>query len=197
MQIKNASHFITAALIMMGMRVVSCILLLCGLILPVFAGDQLIGTPAPEWSNRQWINSPPLTLSQLKGKVILVRFFMESSCPYCRATAPYLNQFYAKYGKRGLQVVGMYTPKPGPRETPIESVRNYVRDYGFQFPVALDNDWSTLNAYWLDRAPDADFTSVSFLIDRKGIVRYIHPGGAYSTKDAATIEQTIKDLLKP
>ena len=159
------------------------------------AGDQLIGTSAPEWNNQQWINSPPITLSQLKGKVVLVRFFMESSCPFCRATAPYLNRFYTKYKDRGLIVIGMYTPKPAPRETPLQDVQGYVRDYGFQFPVALDNDWSTLNKYWLDRAPDAEFTSVSFLIDRKGTIRYIHPGGAYSSEDAAAIEKKIAELL--
>jgi peroxiredoxin len=147
-----------------------------------FSGDQLIGTRAPEWNNRVWINSPALKLSQLKGKVVLVRFFMESSCPFCRASAPFLNQFFARYKDKGLVVIGMYTPKPTPRETPVETVRQYVTKYGFQFPVALDNDWATLNQFWLNRVSDAEYTSVSFLIDKKGIIRYIHPGGAYSQK---------------
>ena len=169
--------------------------LLAVLILLGLAGDRLIGTSAPEWDNQQWINSPPITISQLKGKVVLLRFFMESSCPFCRATAPYLNQFYAKYKDRGLVIIGMYTPKPSPSETPFQDVQRYVRDYGFQFPVALDNDWSTLTKYWLDRTPDADYTSVSFLIDKKGTIRYIHPGGAYSAQDAAEIEKKIEELL--
>ena len=132
-----------------------------------FSGDRLIGTMAPEWSNEQWINSSALRMTQLKGKVILIRFFMESSCPYCRASAPYLNRLYSNYGDKGLVVIGMYTPKPAPRRTSLETVQQYVKDYGFQFPVALDNDWSTLNKYWLDRVPDADYTSASFLIDKK------------------------------
>ncbi len=167
----------------------------CVLLLLALSGDRFIGTPAPEWSNQQWINSAPISLSQLKGKVVLVRFFMESSCPFCRATAPYLNQFYGKYKDRGLMVIGMYTPKPSPRETPLQDVHRYVNDYGFQFPVALDNDWSTLNKYWLDRTPDAEYTSVSFLIDKKGTIRYVHPGGSYSAQDVAEMEKKIKELL--
>jgi peroxiredoxin len=157
--------------------------------------EQLIGTPAPDWNNQQWINSPPLRISDLKGKVILVRFFMDSSCPFCRASAPYLNELYSAFKNKGLIVVGMYTPKPSPMNVPIEDVRKYVKDYGFEFPVALDNDWATLNKFWLDRMPDADFTSVSFLIDKKGIVRYMHKGGQYDPDDVKRIREKIEELL--
>jgi peroxiredoxin len=175
-----------------------CLMLLlpCLLMLLAFSGDQLIGTPAPEWHNTKWINSSPLTVSNLKGKVILLRFFMDSSCPLCRASAPYLNHFYSKYGEKGFVVIGMYTPKPAPSATSADTVKRYVSDYQFHFPVAIDDDWQTLNKYWLDRVPDADFTSVSFLIDKKGIIRYIHPGGAYSAEDAATMEKKIETLIQ-
>lgn len=158
-------------------------------------GDQIIGTPAPEWNNQQWINSPPLRISDLKGKVLLVRFFMDSSCPFCRASAPYLNEFHKEFKNKGLIVIGMYTPKPSPMNVPIDQVQKYVKDYGFQFPVALDNDWATLNKFWLDRVPDADFTSVSFLIDKSGIVRYIHQGGQYSSNEINNIRKRIEELL--
>jgi peroxiredoxin len=158
-------------------------------------GEKLIGTPAPEWDNQQWINSPPLRISDLKGKVILVRFFMDSSCPFCRASAPYLNEFYSAYKNKGLIVIGMYTPKPQPNNVPLEEVQQYVKDYGFEFPVALDNEWATLNKFWLDRVPNADFTSVSFLIDKKGIIRYRHPGGKYESHDAEIIQKMIEKLV--
>jgi peroxiredoxin len=161
-----------------------------------FAGSELIGTPAPQWQNQQWLNSKPLTLSELKGKVVLLRFFMESSCPMCRASAPYLNAFQQEYRDRGFTVIGMYTPKPQPRQTPIEAVKSFVQDYGFQFPVTLDNDWVTLNKFWLKRVPRAEYTSVSFLIDKDGIIRYIHPGGSYSEKDALTIRKKIEELIE-
>jgi peroxiredoxin len=172
------------------------ILIFCCSIMLAFSGDRLIGTVAPEWSNQQWINSTPLRITQLKGKVVLIRFFMESTCPYCRASAPYLNQLYSHYRDKGFVVLGMYTPKPAPRQTSLKTVQRYVKDYGFQFPVALDNDWNALNSYWLDRVPDADYTSASFLIDKKGIVRYIHPGGSYNKEDFTALLNNIETLIK-
>lgn len=175
--------------------------LFCALVL-LSGGQSLIGTRAPEWHNRTWINSTPVKLSDLRGKVVLVRFFMDSTCPLCRATAPSLNYFNSTYKDQGLVVIGMYTPKPLPQDVSVDAVRKYAQDYGFHFPVALDNDWATLKSYWLDRVPDANYTSVSFLIDKNGIVRYIHPGGEYcatstdpvSRKDFAKIEQWIRKL---
>ena len=185
----------SAYLLIVKILIVTLIAIFAFQICMASQGENLIGIPAPEWNNQQWINSPPLRISDLKGKVILVRFFMDSSCPFCRASAPYLNEFYSAYKIKGLVVIGMYTPKPSPMNVPIEEVQKYVKDYGFEFPVALDNDWATLNKFWLDRVPDADFTSVSFLIDKKGIVRYIHKGGQYDPEDVKEIREKIEDLL--
>ena len=113
----------------------------------------------------------------------------------CRASAPYLNAFHRDFNDRGLVVIGMYTPKPYPRPTSTEVVQKFVQDYGFQFPVAVDDDWATLKKFWLDRVPDADYTSVSFLIDKEGVIRLIHPGGAYDEKDAATLKKKIEELI--
>ncbi|HEV8130304.1 MAG TPA: redoxin domain-containing protein [Acidobacteriota bacterium] len=154
----------------------------------------LIGSRAPEWNNRDWINSKPLNLSDLRGKVVLLRFFMDSTCPMCSATAPSLNYFYSKYKAKGFVVVGMYTPKPLPEHRSVDQVRKYVRDFRFEFPVALDNDWSTLNEFWLNRVFHPDFTSVSFLIDRKGVIRFIHPGGEYSA--TGTSKSSRQDFLE-
>ncbi len=121
----------------------------------------------------------------------------------CRATAPSLNYFHSRYSHQGLVVVGMYTPKPRPAYIPLSVVRKYVEDYQFKFPIALDEDWATLRAFWLDRVSDPDFTSVSFLIDKKGVIRFIHPGGEYSAtsavaasrNDFAQMERMIQELL--
>ena len=123
----------------------------------------------------EWIGSPPLELSALRGKVVLVRWFMSTECPYCAASAPALNQLHADYARRGLVVIGMYHHKRPEPLTP-EAVRGWARDFGFRFPVAIDRDWKTLNRWWLGGKQRA-FTSVSFLIDRRGIIRHIHPGG--------------------
>ena len=77
----------------------------------------------------------------------------------------------------------MYTPKPRPRSVTLDEVKGYVKSYGFRFPVAIDADWSALHRLWLDRLPDAQFTSATLLIDRRGILRHVQKGGAYA-KDA-------------
>jgi peroxiredoxin len=168
---------------------------LVSLILLGFSGDNLIGTKAPEWSNDRWINSTPLELSRLRGQVIFIRFFMDSNCPFCRASAPHLNQLHEAYKDQGLVVIGMYTPKPRPRPTETSVVQQHVKEYGFSFPVAVDDDWTTLKKYWLDRVPEAEYTSVSFLIDKKGMIRFIHPGGSYSKEDVGVIKKKIEELI--
>ncbi|MGH9322337.1 MAG: peroxiredoxin family protein [Vicinamibacteria bacterium] len=150
------------------------------------AGLSILGQPVPEWPAKgpeSWVSGGPLTLADLRGKVVLIRFFMEADCPLCRGTAPALNEFHRDFAPRGLVVVGMYTPKPRPRPVEVELVREYVEAYGFEFAVAVDDDWSALRRLWLDRVPDAAYTSASLLIDRRGILRHAHEGGIYA-KDA-------------
>jgi thiol-disulfide isomerase/thioredoxin len=174
------------------------LLLLAGVL-----GAALLGTPCPEWANDRWVQGGPLRLADLRGKVVLVRFFMNSECPYCRGTAPALNEFDRQFGPQGLVVVGMYTPKPKPRPASLEEVKRYVDAFAFRFPVAVDDDWATLRRLWLDRVPEASYTSASLLIDRKGIVRHVQGGGLYardaeepeSRRDYWDLERAIRELL--
>jgi peroxiredoxin len=147
----------------------------------------ILGQAVPEWPAKppdSWVQGGPLTLAGLRGKVVLIRFFMDADCPYCRGTAPTLNAFHDTFAANGLVVIGMYTPKPRPRAVTLDEVRGYVKAYGFRFPVAVDADWSALRRLWLDRVPDAKFTSATLLIDRRGILRHVQEGGVYA-KDAA------------
>lgn len=141
---------------------------------------QIIDTKAPGWSVDRWVNSKPLTVEELKGKVVLVRWWLET-CPYCQATGPSLNEFHQKYAKKDLVIIGMYHPKPLGRTVSSKEVRRFSEAKGFKFPIAIDEDWATLKRYWFDRGGE-DFTSVSFIIDREGIIRYVHPGGSYNKK---------------
>jgi peroxiredoxin len=140
-------------------------------------GDELLGTKAREWHVDHWINSPPLTLADLRGQVVLVRWFMSTECPLCSATAPSLRAFDADYRARGLRVIGLYHHKD-PEPLDPAKVEKYVRTYGYTFPVAIDTDWRTLKDWWLD-GHERNFTSVSFLLDKRGTIRFIHPGGKY------------------
>ena len=153
------------------------------MILPLLLAIAIVGQPAPEWPELAWAQGGPLSLSGLRGKVVLVRFFTDPDCPYCSATAPALNELQKELGASGLVVVGFYTPKPRPRPTTVEHVRRVAQKYGFRFPVAVDDGWKALQRLWLDRA-DSGWTSASLLIDRSGVVRHVHPGGVFA-KDSS------------
>jgi peroxiredoxin len=158
----------------------------------------LIGTTPPEWNAERWLGSPPRTLASLRGSVVLVRWWT-AGCPFCSATAPALRTFHQTYGPRGLQVIGMYHHK---EETPFDPAvyEQTAKKYGFTFPVAFDPDWKTLGSWMRDKdghAVDTGFTSVTFLLDKRGVVRYVHPGGQYVAGDAAyaELESSIERLL--
>lgn len=160
-------------------------------------GAELVGKPAPAWEASDWMNSPPLSLKELRGKVVLVRWFTSRECPYCNVTAPALNQLDDELRAKGLVVVGMYHHKDDEHPLDIAKVRaGVVGDYKFKFPVAVDRDWRTLHRWWLD-ARKRDFTSVSFLIDKEGIIRRVHPGGAMTlgSKDYREMRAAIERLL--
>jgi len=164
----------------------------------------VVGQPAPELPELRWVQGGPLTLSGLRGKVVLIRFFTDRQCPFCSATAPALNEFDREFAPTGLVVVGFYTPKPRPRATSTEEVRKVVEAYGFRFPVAIDDDWATLKRLWLDRAAGAGWTSASLLIDRHGVVRHVHRGGVFAKdspepqarRDYAEMRSAIEKLLE-
>ncbi len=158
-------------------------------------GANLIGKSPTEWVVSDWINSKPLKLSDLKGHVVLVRFWTGPECPYCRASAPSLNELYEKYHDKGLMVIGFYHHKSS--EPLIKSkVEELVQEYRFNFPIAIDYEWKTLHAWWLNQV-NTGWTSVSFLMDKEGIIRVIHTGGQYVKGDAdyQKIESTIEKLL--
>ena len=165
-----------------------------GFVLADEGGQKLIGTKPPEWQVEGWLNSPPLKLADLKGKVVLIRWWTAPGCPYCSATAPALNEFHEQYP--GLVVIGFYHHKSDQPLTP-EHIAKQAERLGFKFPVAVDPEWQTLNKWWLDTG-DRDFTSVSFLIDKTGRIQHIHPGGEYpkDSKDYQVMKAKIKELLK-
>lgn len=161
----------------------------------VFAdeGTDLIGTKAKEWKVIEWMNSEPLTLQEFRGKAVLVRWWTGPDCPFCASSAPYLNDWHQKYHKRGLAVIGFYHHKSAVPLS-VGRVRQLVEQFEFKFPIAIDPEWQTLKRWWLDD-PTHQWTSVSFLMDPEGMIRYIHPGGSYTEEEAQTIETMIQELL--
>jgi len=146
-------------------------------------GLDVVGSTPPEWEAEHWLNSKPLRLSELRGKVVLVRWWT-AGCPYCEATAPALRELDRTYRDRGLVVVGLYHHKEAiPLDYAV--VEQTAAKYGFAFPVAVDPEWRTLDRWWEPKTKGRAFTSVSFLLDRRGVVRHVHPGGQYVKGDAA------------
>ena len=139
-------------------------------------GAALLGQPAPEWRDLSWVQDGPLSVRGLRGRAVLLRFWL-FSCPYCKHTAPALNELWDRYRKRGLVIVGVHQPMSD-ESFDASSVTAFAKELGFKFPVAVDSTGETLVAYGHGTVFHK-FSSMSFLIDRRGIIRFVHEGGEY------------------
>src|SRR3989344_5869989 len=132
----------------------------------------------------RWINSEPLKIGQLKGKVVLVDFWTYT-CINCIRTLPYLKEWDKKYRDKGLAIVGVHTPE-FEFEKKYENVLKAVNGYQIKYPVAQDNFYATWNSYQNRYWPH------KFLIDMDGYIRYDHIGEG----DYVETEKMIQLLLE-
>lgn len=131
-----------------------------------------------------WLNSKPLTMEQLRGKVVLVDFWTYT-CINCIRTLPHIVSWNQKYKDKGLVIVGVHTPE-FEFEKSTQNVENALKQYGITYPVAQDNDFATWNAY------NNHYWPAKYLIDKNGKIRYHHFGeGKYEET-----ERVIQELLK-
>jgi thiol-disulfide isomerase/thioredoxin len=142
---------------------------------------------APEFAQiTGYINTPhnsPITLSSLKGKVVLVDFWTYS-CINCIRTIPYLNDWDQKYAGNGLVIIGVHSPE-FEFEKNYDNVKAAVQRLGITYPVVLDSDHGTWNAYGNQYWPR------DYIIDAHGYIRDNHIGeGGYEQT-----EKTIQSLL--
>jgi thiol-disulfide isomerase/thioredoxin len=143
-----------------------------------------LSNTAPEFTGiDNWLNSPPLTLQQLRGKVVLVDFWTYT-CPNCINTLPYVKSWNQKYKDQGLTVIGVHTPEY-PFERNTENVQKAIARFGITYPVAQDNRYATWGAY------NNQYWPAFYLIDKKGQVVYTHFGEG----DYAQTEAKIQALL--
>jgi thiol-disulfide isomerase/thioredoxin len=142
------------------------------------------GKLLPEFQGiREWLNSEPLSISALKGSVILVQFWT-LSCINCQRTLPYLTQWHRQYAVKGLQVIGVHTPEFA-FERDVNTIKKALKQYQITYPVPIDNEFKTWKAY------NNQYWPQLYLADRQGNLRYGHSGeGAY-----AQTEQIIRQLL--
>jgi cytochrome c biogenesis protein CcdA/thiol-disulfide isomerase/thioredoxin len=144
--------------------------------------------PAPNFTGiTAWLNTSggkPLSLSELRGKVVLVDFWTYS-CINCQRTLPHIETWYKNYAKDGFVVVGVHTPEFA-FEHVVSNVRAQAAALGVRYPVAIDDNYATWDAY------DNEYWPADYLIDAQGDVRSVHFGeGGYSTT-----EQLIRQLLQ-
>jgi thiol-disulfide isomerase/thioredoxin len=125
----------------------------------------------------------PLTMEGLKGKVVLVNFWTYS-CINVLRTVPHLMEWNAKYGDKGLVIVGVHTPEFG-FENNVDNVNMSLQKYGIKYPVIQDNDYKIWNAYGNNYWPRM------YLVDDQGLIRYDKIGeGEYDQT-----EKVIQSLL--
>ena len=154
--------------------------------LPDVLGYVEIGQiPAPAPMGLEgWINSEPLEVEDLRGKIVLLDFWTYT-CVNCIRTLPYLRDWHEKYADEGLLIVGVHTPEFD-FEKLNENVRTATADLSIQYPVAQDNEYITWNTYRVQAWPS------KYIMDGAGFVRYYHRGeGSY-----ADTEKVIRFLLE-
>jgi thiol-disulfide isomerase/thioredoxin len=139
--------------------------------------------PGGKWYNLSQGNQE-LTLSELRGKVVLVDFWTYT-CINCIRTLPYLKAWHEKYKDMGLVIVGVHTPEFEFEKNP-KNVEKAIRDFGLTYPIVQDNDYATWKAY------DNHYWPAKYFIDKTGKIRKTHFGeGDYDES-----EQYIQKLLK-
>jgi thiol-disulfide isomerase/thioredoxin len=157
-------------------------------------GQELIGVKLKEPAFGKF--SAPLTLYR----------WWTDTCPYCESSLPALDTLREKYLNRGLRVIGVYHPKPPSKTVTKKEALEASELRKFNGDIVIDGDWSQLKRWWLDTGK-RQATSVSFLIDDKGIVRFVHPGPvlfpseekkfAQENNDFQLLDRAIDVLLPP
>lgn len=138
-------------------------------------------TPAPDINGTgPWFNSPPLSLAQLRGKVVLVEFWT-FGCSNCRNVEPYVKQWRARYADTGLVVVGVHTPEFAHEADP-KRVKTYLGKNSITHPVVMDNDFAIWNR-WNNR-----YWPAIYLVNKSGEVCYRHFGEGRYTQTEAVIQ---------
>ncbi|MEK7591823.1 MAG: cytochrome c biogenesis protein DipZ [Patescibacteria group bacterium] len=152
---------------------------------PTFSLPEQKDPKAPELiPGGVWFNSDPLTLAQLKGKVIIIDFWTYT-CINCQRTFPYLKKWYEKYKDQGLVIIGVHSPE-FEFEKSEKNLAQAIKDFKLPYPIVQDNDFETWRAY------NNHYWPAKYFIDKDGNIRYTHFGeGGYDES-----EKWIQELLK-
>lgn len=157
----------------------------------VLSGKLSLMGDMPEFAGiSAWLNSPPLVADKLRGKVVLIDFWTYS-CINCIRTLPAVTAWHEKYRNQGLVIIGVHTPE-FQFESEIANVKQALIRHGITYPVALDNDYGTWNAY------KNRYWPAKYLIDAEGHIRKTHFGEGDEEEFEAAIQELLQEarLLK-
>ncbi|HXJ95890.1 MAG TPA: redoxin domain-containing protein [Terriglobia bacterium] len=160
---------------------------------PAGASPQQVvstGSPAPPESTQAggggitWINSQPLTMAQLRGRVVMIDFW-EPTCINCIRTFPEYKKWWEHYHQDGFEIIGVEDPEFDIMDS-VDHVREAVKRFQLPYPIAVDDHFQIWNSYKNDSWPNR------FLIDAQGTIRYNVVGEGSD----AEFERAIQELLK-
>lgn len=144
--------------------------------------DELVGNPAPNFTAKAVRSKETLSLKALRGQVVLVDFW-GTFCEPCRKSFPKLEELSEKFSGKGFKVVGISEDEPDDKD----KIAGFADNLGAKFSLAWDENKSIAHAYRPETMP------TSFLIDRRGVVRYAHVG--YREGEEVELEKEIQELL--
>jgi thiol-disulfide isomerase/thioredoxin len=146
--------------------------------------DVFVGQKAPELKDGDtWINSAPLKLEQLRGKVVLIDFWA-FDCPFCAEAMPHVKEWHDKYAKDGLVIIGVHVPRID-YEKEIPKIKDAVLKKGIKYPVVVDNNYEIWSDYLCNTWPS------HFIVDQAGVIQLSHSG----TERYEDTEKVIQKLL--
>lgn len=132
-----------------------------------------------------WLNSPPLSVDELRGKVVIVNFWTYS-CINCLRTLPYLKTWSKKYRDQGLVVIGVHTPEFA-FERSLGNVKRAAHDLGVDYPIAIDNKYAVWQAFGNQYWP------AFYIVDATGHIRYHQFGEGNYDKSERVVRQLLAD----
>jgi thiol-disulfide isomerase/thioredoxin len=142
-------------------------------------------TVAPELATGNWINSDPVKLKDLRGRVVLIEFWT-FGCSNCRNTLPFIKSWNDRYREKGLVVIGVHSPEFDDEKN-LENVRRAIASLGIRYPVVTDNDYQTWTAYNVEAWP------TTFLIDKQGRIRWMHVGEGHYEEAERLIQKLLEE----
>ncbi len=153
----------------------------------IFGSGQpdMSGTEAPEFpQGLTWFNSPPLTMKQLRGKVVLIDFWTYS-CINCQRTLPHLREWWSKYKSYGFILIGVHDPEFEFEKDP-QNLKEAIKNYRVTWPVVADNNYQTWNLYGVHAWP------TEFLVNQDGTIIYTHVGEGNYLQTESQIQEALK-----